>query len=247
MIKEKLIVIALVAIYSVKYCKAQNLESIREGFFNSSIEMEKNYSNALIESVYQAFSKDSNNRFIGEGSYYLGEIYRSRNDLDSSLFYYEKSLSFGYSDSSTLFSLMGLAYLNAGKEDEAIEYYRIAYETNPKNGRINYNLGNLLVKQNKCSEAIDFFISALAFSYREEWVYMKLYTCFFEINGSDETNALCLKNIEEYGDDPVSLFFLVKIAYDNHSESEETSIYYNRLIKMKGGEKYAEDLNEVNK
>ena len=119
-----------------KFAKAISL-------FETTINLEKNYSNAYFElgsihfknnqldkakNIYLKILKLPNNN-NKEVLFILGEIYQKKNNFNKAITYYRKCLSIDQNDTKTIINL-GYCYQQTDKEKKAIAQYRMAYHAN---------------------------------------------------------------------------------------------------------------------
>lgn len=230
--KQKLLLIIIIA-NSFNECivYSQSTDSIRKSFYSSANKYPIEFSDKLTLNIKKTMKSDTS--FRCEASYYLAEIYRSKNRINKAINFYKDCLECNFSDSATIYSLMAQTFVNVNDYEGSLKYYLNALDIRPNSGQLNYNYAHALSKTENFNLSIFYYNKALENGYREDWVYRGLYQSKNLNNESDlEIKKSCLNSIREYGDNVMSYYYLVKIDFENDVFNSETAKFYEKLKIM---------------
>jgi tetratricopeptide (TPR) repeat protein len=117
-------------------------------------------SNAAVKLLWQATEIDPT---LDDAYVYLGLYYNSRSDFDNVVKVYQKLIKYQPNQVSAYLNI-GEAYMSFSppKTDDALVYYRKAYEIDPKNTFAALRIGELLAQNGSRDDALKYLRIALA-------------------------------------------------------------------------------------
>jgi len=125
-------------------------------------------SDAAVKLLWQATEIDPT---LDDAYVYLGLYYNSRSDFDNVVKVYQKLIKYQPNQVSAYLNI-GEAYMSFSppKTDDALVYYRKAYELDPKNTFAALRIGELLAQNGKRDDALKYLKIALGDSARNPTV-----------------------------------------------------------------------------
>lgn len=224
--------LTIVLIFLQRIGFSQDLDSLRDLYFEieTGNDTLSNGKETLI-SLYKKHIKKVERIEKGEVYYYIANLYRLQHNDSKAAKYYKRSLSLNFSDSATIYSLIALTYNNNEKYSKSILYYKKSLLLDSLSGMTSYNLANAYTKAKQYDLSVKYFKKAIALNYREEWVYFGLYSAVTQEN-RENLKSLCYSNINQFGDNVVSRYFLVKYDLSLGIKNEETIGNFQRLKEL---------------
>jgi tetratricopeptide (TPR) repeat protein len=159
----------------------------------------------------------------------LAKLYAQRNDTKQAFNYYQKVLDIQPANFKAI-DAIGLALMDAGKFDDAIEFYRIGIKYNPNKSLLHANLGVALAKKGQIDEAITEFRTAEKL-YPSSEIHSKLGALLFSTGQIDEP-------IQHYRAairlDPgnIEAYYYMGNALLQKGEPAKAAPYYRKAINL---------------
>tara|TARA_R110002072_G_scaffold303044_1_gene492067 strand:- start:11310 stop:12068 length:759 start_codon:yes stop_codon:yes gene_type:complete len=221
-----------------------SMDELRRGYYESAMKQPPIYSDAILSGLSGMLNDSLALNYRGELSYYIAEIYNNRSLHVKEIKYFKNALLYAYSDSSFLYSRIGLSYFLMKKFDNAISNYNKAIELQSKNGNLYFNIGHSYRENQQLAKAIYNFNLALRNGYREEWVYDKLYKSLIESDVDvGKIKEICENNLSKYGPNLVTLYYLVKLQCEAVI-TDECREYFNKLKELDKDYIYVSEFDE---
>jgi|GEM_PF-6984716 len=241
--KKGLLVSFCIFIQTVIFAQS-SMDELRRDYYESTMKQPPTYSDTILSRLTEMLNDSLTLNYRGELSYYIAEIYNNRRLHVKAIKYFNNSLLYAYSDSSFLYSRIGLSYFLMKKFDNAISNYNKAIELQSKNGNLYFNIGQAYRGSQQLAKAIYNFNLALRNGYREEWVYDKLYKSLIESDVDvEEIKEICENNLSKYGTNLVTLYYLVKLQCEALI-TDECQEYFNKLKELDKDYIYVSEFDE---
>jgi len=195
-----------------------------------------------------------NHRNIAENYIYLGDVYKTHDDLDKAIDMYKESLQVCvqndfYKDMARLYNNIGRIYQKQNKYDNSIEMYEKALEINEKLNRVNgliinySNLGDVYKACSKFLKSAEMYEQALCISNNQAMLEksaglcLTLHFIYRDIGEFDKSIQMCNKNcaINQQLDKPDSLIEHNLLLGDLHLRNDklvEAKSYFLKALDL---------------
>jgi arylsulfatase A-like enzyme/uncharacterized protein HemY len=146
----------------------------------------------------------------------LGNLNVHRGNPDKAIGYFEQCLALGPHSASS-HNALGAIYLSRDDLPKAEEHLKAAMGINAKLLSLRYNMAQLLEKQNRPAEAVDYYLREIQDSPKSYRALYNLSRLYRSLGQEEEEYQTLRKTIEANPEFPLSYFYLARI-YLNRGE-----------------------------
>lgn len=206
------------------YIKAQNIfrkiieiDSSREGAYYG-LSITNDFLKGDIDFSIENYKKAIEiNRDYDRAYYYLGHIYEKIGKKDLAIEVFKECVRIDPYDFNSL-NIIGAIYIDLKEYDKALFYIDKSLEVNPSYGIAIYNKGVLKKAENKNSEALKIYISAID-KYDDAYLFLNMSAIYIEENKLDDALDILNEGIFRFPDS-VNLHYNKACVLSNKNEKK---------------------------